>query len=429
MHMAEQNHPVDNADHSRVTITTFVILAPHYNPASNGIMLVYNLGALLRELGYHACFYPLNMRDFLLHLHLYPMNILENFIRTADELPVDAAVIMPDTTPPDILADIPCRHRIWYLMNKPWLLTGLPTCYRPDDAVVSYSGLVSKAHFNVFFNRKFTDFDPESQEHQTAILNKRDLILIYAGKSRAMQLDKKIVAFIRKTGAEVICIHRHFPSDRNQLYRLLRSARLLISFDPLTNLNYESTLCGTPCYIPDNYMGIDYADYNISLPGIFEDVGQLSHYYETGISADLQEGILATYRSTTSNHLNTARSLVDYCHQWFSLVRRADSDSEIKALLETHNQIRLENDLLYFKTCKSTAIDSKLQTFVPSVGWTDWLFHSLERYRWYLYRDFVKYVLRLSPGKLAAKLQRYKEARALRAQRRVERKLAGLNIT
>lgn len=427
--MAELTHPVDKHDHPGSTITTFVILAPHYNPASNGIMLIYNLGALLRELGYNAFFFPLNRRDFLLHLHLYPTDILENFIRTAEELPVDAAVIMPDTTPPDILADIRCKHRIWYLMNKPWLLTGLPTSYRPMDAVISYSGLVSKTHFNAFFNRKFTDFDPNSQEHRAAILNKRDLILIYTGKSRAMKIDKKIAALIRTTRAEVVCIHRHFPSDRNQLYRLLRSARLLISFDPLTNLNYEATLCGTPCYIPDNYMGIDYADYNIPLPSIFEDVGQLTRYYQTGIPPAQQKAIFATYRSSTSNHLNTARALVDYCKQWFSLVRRADSDPEINTLLEKHNQVRLENDLLYFKTCKSTAIDPKLQVFVPAVGWADWLFHTFERYRWYLYRDFVKYILRLSPEKLATKLHYYKKARARRAQRRVQRKLATLNIT
>lgn len=415
--------------HPDSALRIFVILAPHYNPASNGIMLIYNLGALLRELGYNAYFYPLNMRDFLLHLHLYPSDILENFIRTAGELPIDAAAILPDTTPPDILADIPCKHRIWYLMNKPWLLTGLPTSYRPVDAVVSYSGLVSKTHFNVFFNRKFTDFDPDSQEHQTAILNKRDLILIYSGKSRAMKIDTSIAALIRSTRAEVVCIHRHFPSDRNQLYRLLRSARLLISFDPLTNLNYEATLCGTPCYIPDNYMGLDYADYNIPLHGIFENVDQITRYYQTGIPADQQKEIFAIYQSSTRNHLDTARALVAYSQQWFSLTHRAESDPEINTLLISHNQIRLENDLLYFKTCKSTAVDPKLQVFVPAVGWMDWLFHTFERYRWYLYRDFVKYILRLSADKLVTKLHYYKDARARRAQRRVQRKLAALNIT
>jgi hypothetical protein len=427
--MAEQTQHMDIRDHSRSTITTFVLLAPHYNPASNGIMLIYNLGFLLRELGYNVFLYPLSMRDFLLHQQLYPADILETFIRTAEELPVDAAVIMPDTTPPDILAEIRCKHRIWYLMNKPWLLTGLPTSYRPIDAVIAYSGLVSKSHFNVFFNRKFTDFDPDSQEHQVSILKKQDLILIYTGKSRAMRLDKKISVLIRNTRAKVICIHRHFPSDRHQLYRLLRSAKLLISFDPLTNLNYEATLCGTPCYIADNYMGIDYADYNIALTGIFEDPNLLLHYYQTGIPAAKQKEIFATYRASTSNHINTARSLVDHCQQWFSLVHRGGTDPEIKALLESHNQLRLENDLLYFKTCKSTAIDPKLQVFVPALGWSDWVFHTFERYRWYLYRDFMKYILRLSPEKLAAKVQYYKDARSLRAQRRVQRKLASLNIT
>lgn len=410
------------------TLNTFVILAPHYNPASNGIMLIYNLGTLLRALGHQAFFYPLNRQDFLLHLYLYPEDILTHFIRNSSDLPIHAAVIMPDTTPPDILPEIPCLHRIWYLMNKPWLLTGLPTNYRPQDAVVSYSGLVSKTHFNVFFNRKFTDFDPASREHHEAIANKRDLILIYTGKSRAMHIDKQIASLIRTTRAEVVCIHRHFPSERSQLYQLLRSARLLISFDPLTNLNYEATLCGTPCYIPDNYMGINYADYNIPLHGMFEDSNRLVQFYQSGIPADLQKEIFAVYHTSISNHPETASSLVSYCQHWFSMVQRGQTDSDIQSLLEHHNQLRLENDLLYFKTCKSTAIDPKLQVFTPSAGWQDWLFHTVERYRWYLYRDFVKYILRLNPEKLAAKLQGYRAARACRAQRRVQRKLAALNI-
>jgi hypothetical protein len=176
-------------------------------------------------------------------------------------------------------------------------------------------------------------------------------------------------------------------------------------------------------------MGINYADYNIPLYGIFEDASKLAHHYELGIPADVQKQILTIYQTSTSNHLDTARALVDYCNRWRALIHRAESDPEVFSLLERHNQIRLENDLLYFKTCKSKPLDPKMQVFIPAIGWQDWVFHTFERYRWYLYRDLVKYVLRLSPETLAEKLHFYKEARARRAQRRVQRKLAVLNIT
>lgn len=406
----------------------FLILAPHFNPASNGIMLIYRLGELLSKIGHQAYFYPLNLVDFQIHKHLYPEDILAKFIENKSDIPADAIAIMPDTTPPEMLSDLPTKNRIWYLMNKPWLLTGKPTAYNPEDAVLSYSGLISKTHHNVFFNRKFTDFDPESESHKLAIKNKKNLILVYYGKSRKIKISRNITKLVRNNKVHLVCIHRHFPSDREQLYKLLRSAKLLISFDPLTNLNYESTLCGTPCYIADNYMGINFDDYNIPLTGIFEDAALLETFYKDGIQPNIQKEIFDTYNSSTSNHVETAKSMVDYCQNWFSLVERSKNDPAIKSLLEQYNTIRLENDLLYFKTCKSTAIDPQLQTFTPSIGWKDWMFHTVERYRWYIYRDFVKYIRRLDATELATKLHYYKVERSLRVQTRVEKTLDSLKI-
>ncbi len=406
----------------------FILLTPHYNPASNGIMLFYALGVQLRQLGHSAYYLSLHKQDFLLHLHLYPEEILRNFIREYSEVAPNSIVILPDSTPPDILNEIPSLHRIWYLANKPWILTGQPVGYRPQDAVIAYSKCVSKHYHNAFFNRKFTDFNPLSAEHQMECRNKQSIVLIYFGKSRSNILSPGILRFIKRRNARVIPINRHFPSSRDQLYKLLRSARLLISYDPFTNLNYEATLCGTPCYIADNYMGVNYGEYNIPLHGVFEDESLVDSVYLNGMSEEIRNTVWGIYDASTQCHLKTTNDLVSYCADWFSLVKNAEGNPQLLSLLETHNNLRIENDLLYYKTLGARPADPKLHSFSLPQGIGDLVYQRFERYRWFLYRDFFKYIVRQKPEKLAATLNGYKQKRAVRLQSRCRNQLKDLNI-
>ena len=406
----------------------FILLAPHYNPASNGIMIFYQLGEQLRQLGHSAYYVPLNKQDFLLHLHLYPKDTLAQFIREYGDVPANSIAILPDITPSDILDELPSLRRVWFLANKPLILTGLPVNYRPKDAVIAYSGCISKFYFNAFFNRKFEDFNPLCESHQQECQSKHALILIYFGKSRSNVITRSMLNLIKKRNARVISINRHFPSSREQLYKLLRSAKLLISYDPFTNLNYESTLCGTPCFIADNYMGVNYSDYNIPLPGIFEDESLLDSYYSNGMGKVMLDKVWSTYRVSTQDHLKTTSNLVTYLTGWFSLVDDAEKNPQMLSLLEIHNNLRLENDLLYYKTLGSKPADPKLHNLILPEGIGDWIYHRFERYRWFLYRDFYKYIVRQRPDKLAKNLFFYKKNRAARLQSRCLRQLKDLNI-
>jgi hypothetical protein len=400
---------------------TFVLVSPHIDPASNGIMLFYQMGSLLRELGHTAYYTPLDRQSFLLHLHHYPEEVLVHFIRDYADIPSESIAIFPDSTPPHIIAQIPSSCRAWYLANKPWILTGQPVDYQAEDAVIVYSNCVSKIYHCAFLNRRFNDFDPLAPEHQSNCREKTDLILIYFGKSKTNTLSKPILNLIRSSKCKVLSINRQFPNSREQLYSLLRRAKLLISFDPFTNLNYEATLCATPCYIADNYMNVNYDDYNLPLHGVFVNDDLLEHYFNTGIEPEMQEEIWQAYRESTSNHLDTMKGFVAYLDGWFSIVNQAKADSNLKQLLEMHNALRIESDLLYYKSVGAKPIIPALMICRLLDNFGDWLYDAIERNKTFLFRIYHQHILRLKRDELVAILQEYKHRRLERQEVRTNK--------
>ena len=404
----------------------FVFLAPRYNPASNGIMLIYELAQLLRIKGHETWLCSANPNDCI-WLESAPEDQRPYMLRSHTHAPANAIAILSDTTDAKMVDQLPCQRRVWYLMNRPWVLTGFPAQYCPEDAVIAYSGLISTTHATVFFNRKFTDFDPLSPDHREVIKHKKSLVLVYIGKSRMTGLTSRIRRIIMEKGATIIGIHRYYPASRAQLYTLLRQARMLISFDPLTNLNYEATLCGTPCYIADNYMGLDFTAYNLPLHGLFENIEELSSYYDNGIPADKMDMIWSAYGRSISQHEENALVFVEHIRAWFSICEIAKNNPAVKSLLSTHNRLRLEADHSYYKSIGGAPINAKLQNVSPSIGLNDWLFHTFERYCWYFYRDYHLYWRQVPPEKLQPLLENYRLKKAARMQRRMERRLSNIS--
>ncbi|MGC4073215.1 MAG: hypothetical protein QM760_12000 [Nibricoccus sp.] len=113
------------------------------------------------------------------------------------------------------------------------------------------------------------------------------------------------------------------------MFDLLRRARLLVSFDPLTNLSYEATLCGTPSFIADNYMNLRYTDFNVPLLGFFEDPAEVENRYNHGISKRGQAAIVAGYRRALAEGSERVAQFANLCHSWFSLNERAANDASV----------------------------------------------------------------------------------------------------
>ena len=62
-----------------------------------------------------------------------------------------------------------------------------------------------------------------------------------------------------------------FPRTRAELGELLRKASLLVSLDPISNITYEATLCGTAAIIVNDIFEFSSRKFNIDLHGIFND--------------------------------------------------------------------------------------------------------------------------------------------------------------
>jgi len=398
----------------------FTIVAPHYTPSSNGVVLVYKLGEILESFGHQVTFVPKEREIFLLHPEAYSERLRAKFIVDPAATSADAIAIIPETIPEDVIGAIPAKRRVFYLLNRPYVLTGKPLHYRPDDLVVAYSGLINRAYFNLFITTPIADFERiEKQCIQTP--KKENLVLVYFGKSRRAEIPPEAIQVIRERRARVIVINRSFPKSRDILFDLLRRARLLISFDPLTNLNYEATLCGTPCFIADNYMKLKYGDFNHPLWGIFEDPAEIATYYIRGIPPSIHSDILRTYHATLAQADSRVLMFVKVCRDWFSFTEKAVEDPTLSEFLRLHNRLRMELDRTAFLASGAPSVDHAFAEYNGEIiGATPvqrifrLLVRRKDRLVWNARRNWHKHVSGLSGEALASKLKAMQEAHELR---------------
>ncbi|MGC4073214.1 MAG: hypothetical protein QM760_11995 [Nibricoccus sp.] len=104
-------------------------------------------------------FIPNDRHEFETHQSVYSEDLLKRFVPNPTDASPDSIAIFPETTPEEIIAATPAKRRVFYLLNRPYMLTGKPLLYRPDDLVVAYSGLISKVHFNLFITNPIREFE------------------------------------------------------------------------------------------------------------------------------------------------------------------------------------------------------------------------------------------------------------------------------
>ena len=323
---------------------TFVFALPPYDPKSNGVHLYYEIAEMFRCAGHRVMATPLNnsklpeelfTADFLSS----PFELIHPAQGGADCVPV-----FPDTSLHFFTEQFETKCRIWYLLNKPYALTGEACKYRPNDLVLCYSKFISNIYPVFFFNR----YNPRLRSFITPELRerpKKNRILFYIGKCVNKVIPDSVYRISEKFRSPIVTINRAFPEKQEHLWQLIRSSRLVVSTDPVTNLNYESTLLGTPCYIADNYTRTDYSNYEIPLLGIFDNEELLERMYLDGIPDEVHHQILATYDATTSNHSVTVERMLACIDT--HLERSANKDeSSMHQHNDEINRLRLENDRL-----------------------------------------------------------------------------------
>jgi len=166
----------------------------------------------------------------------------------------DGIVIYPEIIPNNFL-DAPRVVR--WLLNRPGYINGQRIDCGRDDYVMAWSRIVddTKPILNLQISNEGI-FHP----HQTP---ERAGDLFYLGKgnpaARLPDLEQG------KTQ-----ITREWPANHRDLADLLRRSRMVYSYDALSGINYEATLCGALCVILPNgpYTRTDIAKGELGLNGI-----------------------------------------------------------------------------------------------------------------------------------------------------------------
>jgi hypothetical protein len=301
----------------------FVIFTQNWTGKSNGVSVLYNLSTEIENCGYECGLYIFDAVDICKNA---PENYKKRVTKKIDFSDEGLIVILPDSLPHHLSKEINAKHRVWYFLNKAMVLTGEPLQIMENDVTVSYSKLIYVDDFQLFYNTRVPEFEEIAYKIQKKEIKKRNQIVVYYGKARKKFRIKTLLLKI-KLGTKVIPITRSIPKSKRDLLKLLSESRMLVTFDPLTNLSYEATLCRTPVFVADNYTGTDFNNYNIPLPGFFTEMNDLCNIYLSGINDESYNKIWNTYFDSQKNHHETTQRFLDYVINKFNKKEATQTNS------------------------------------------------------------------------------------------------------
>lgn len=245
----------------------------HYSGASNGIKITYELVRQLNEMG--ICAKNLCFDTYVCGAEV-PFKYLKNTIFCShDQFPViepNDIVIYPEHVSGNPLN---ARCVVRYLLNKPYYIFGYGVEYDESDYILSFSQLISKVlpYLYILIDER-TTYEDIRRENP-----KREMVCsVYFGKCNpeVLKNSKNILRRIQKKYKDVNVITRQYP-DRMSALRMIAESDLMVSFDPLSNLNYEATLLGTPVFMVDDSFDTSSADLPAKQSGYFYSLNDLEN--------------------------------------------------------------------------------------------------------------------------------------------------------
>ncbi len=296
----------------------YIFHLPNYVPYSNGIKTLWYTAFLfsreksVKIKNYHAGeLKEYDVPDRYEKLIDHDVTITDNDI-----------VIYPDMV---IGNPLGANKVVRYLMAKDYILNGHATEYGQHDYLMAYSKAVDHKL------PQYMVLLPELLNLKKYQQAKTKTLLIYYGKCR-ISLEPKKIREICQDFDEVKIITRLHPSEKEILYEEVAKAALLISFDPLTALNYEANLVGTPVLLLDDVFQNTFEHFNHALPGFFYDYQDLKSQdlQEVGREVfDLAHDDLAVMLSR--EHLSTTTT-INHIDRWFDKNQRNDSGYKARSL-------------------------------------------------------------------------------------------------
>jgi hypothetical protein len=335
----------------------FIIVTQLWDSHSNGVSILYKLAEYIERCGFTSQIYIWNIKRIPDNT---PNKIKNKIVQNVDWSDEKIISILPESLPYEISKKLGGKKRIWYLLNKPMVLTGEKIHIEPSDYFVSYSPLVDNNEPLLPINNKYEEIDATIDAVLKNEILKKKQIVVYSGKCRKKYFFRYLLVNII-FGVKVIAISRSIPEDKKDLYKVISDSRLFITYDPFTSTAYEATLCGTPAYIADNYTNNDLTKHNIPLYGVFTDWRLISKYYREGIKKDVYYDVVDTYRKTTENHLQQVSSFLSRAIIYFE-----NQDKNSEKNLGEHLKRKLRFDTEFKKNqIHRNLINHSLIDYVP----------------------------------------------------------------
>ena len=338
----------------------FIIVTQQWDSHSNGVSIIYKLAEYIEKCGFTSQIYIWNVGRIP---DSTPNKIKNKIIQNVDWSDEKIISILPESLPYEISRKLGGKKRIWYLLNKPMVLTGEKIHIEPSDYFVSYSPIVDNHEPLLPINNKYEEIDATIEAVLKNKILKKKQIVVYSGKCRKKYFFRYLMVNII-FGVKVIAISRSIPADKKDLYKVIADSRLFITYDPFTSTAYEATLCGTPAYIADNYTNNDLTKHNIPLYGVFTDWRLIAKHYRDGIKKDVYYDVVDTYRKTTENHLQQVSGFLRSAIIYFN---NQDKNREKNLREHLKRKVRFDTEFKKYQIQRNL-INHTLIDYVPIYG-------------------------------------------------------------
>lgn len=251
--------------------------SPYYSPHSNGVRLGYEIVFQLNNNNIPSKILCLNTMESLQFIpeKFQPCTVfLENNNKQFHISENDIVIY------PEIITDNPLNAQkvVRFMLNRSGFLGGGRVNYGDADFLLAYSNLVNEHLPQLFFMVDEVDLFSELREARGKS-GPTEKVSIYFGKVQKKLLlrNSRKIKNILKNYSDVHIITRRFPETRKDTLDLLNDSDLLISFDPLTNLNYEATLLDVPVLLMDDTYKLMETKFNLPLYGFMSHISKLSY--------------------------------------------------------------------------------------------------------------------------------------------------------
>lgn len=326
---------------------------PFYNGKSNGISVAYELVRILNQSGIAARILCTEDERYVTEI---PEELKQYYISKAarpQKVGEDDIVIYLDTAVSNTLQ---ANHTVYWLLNKPGVLTGERILFQPDDILVAFSTLVHQQLPQLFLLKDERELFTNIRRFRK---KRTDMVSIYFGKvnpqlvlNKNPQLEKIIRAY-----KKVNVITRLCPLDREEALRDIAQSDLLISYDALSNMNYEATLLGTPVLLMDDSYGLAHITYN---------VGNYGYAFCEADVTDARKSVNQAYEVYCRHLESQEESVIASVRKIIELVSLVKSNPNALAANQRTNQMAANDFLTFHEEKKLLFVNIDFPDGIPS---------------------------------------------------------------